>query len=302
MKFLLFFLLFVFQVQAQEVLFEGYVYDNKTKKPIPYVNLSFLNTLKGASTDEDGHFYLNVPKPFLEKKIHISSLGYNDTIVNAKMLYKAKKMHMIEESFELDEVIVTEKLDHTDVLNPISSYSLTSGFSSSVTPWVLGVYFPNIGAQKKYVEKITVFVNKNKSFKNKTSKFRIRVYDVDPKTRKPKDDLLRESIILEHDVKKEFVAIDLSKYRIKIPKEGIYVGLEWLFVEGNRYVKTTVNSLANKNEVEDRFAPVFSGVYTKNQNYRVMVYGMGEWVDFKVRSRNNVENFIPAVSLKIKKK
>jgi len=265
------------------------------------VNLSFLNTLKGSSTDEEGHFYLDIPTPYLQKQIHISSLGYNDTIVEAKTLYTSKRFEMIEESFELDEVVVIENFGNSDVLNPISSYSLTSGFSSSATPWVLATYFPNIGAQNKYVDKVTIFLNKNESFKRESSKFRIRIYDVDPVTKKPGQDLLRKSIVLEHNMDKEYVSIDLSAFAIELPRSGIYIGLEWLFVPSNWYTKKEIHPLTNEEVIEDRFAPTFSGVYTKNQNYKVMIYGMGEWTDFKVRSRNNSQNFIPAVSLKLKK-
>ena len=301
MKYILFPLFFAFQLQAQEVLFEGHVYDNKTKEPIPYVNLSFLNTLKGTSTDDQGHFFIDIPTPYLEKKIHLSSLGFKDTIIDAKYLYEAKQFHMVEESFELDEVVVTTNFGNSDVLNPISSYSLTSGFSSSATPWVLALYFPNIGAQKKYVEKVTVFLKKNEHFTREAAKFRLRIYGVDKKTKKPSQDLLRKSIVLEHDVEKDYVSLDLEAFGIEIPREGIYIGLEWLFIPSNWYMKTSIHPLTNKKINEDRFAPTFRGVYTQNQNYKVMVYGMGEWNNFRVKSRNNSENFVPAVSLKLKK-
>ena len=301
MRYFIILFLAAFQLQAQEVLFEGYVFDSKTKEQIPYVNLSFLNTLKGTSTDEEGHFYLDIPTPLLEKKVHISSLGYNDTIVAAKDIYKAKKFYLVEESFELDEVVVVQSLGNSNVLNPISSYSLTSGFSSSSTPWVLALYFPNIGAQKKFVNKVTVFFQKDKNFKRQASKFRLRIYNVDEKTKAPDQDILRKSIVLETHQDKDFVSIDLQALNIKIPKAGVYVGLEWLFVPYNWYTKTVVHPLTNKNMVEDRFAPTFGGMYNKNQNYKAMVYGMGEWTDFTVKSKDKSKNFIPAISLKVSK-
>lgn len=301
MRYILFPLFVVFQLQAQEVLFEGHMYDNKSKDPIPYVNLSFLNTLKGTSTDEEGHYFMDLPTPYLEKQVHISSLGYKDTIVSAQQLFTAKRFNLVEESFKLDEVVVTQKLGNSYVLNPISSYSLTSGFSSSATPWVLALYFPNIGAQKKYVDKLTIFLKKDENFNRESAKFRIRIYDVDAVTNKPRTDLLRKSIVLEHDVTQDYVSIDMAALNIEIPREGVYVGLEWLFVPSNWYKQSAVNAITNKKVIEDRFAPTFRGVYTQNQNYKVMIYGMGEWTDFKVRSRNNTKNFIPAISLKLKK-
>ena len=295
------FLLLTINLSAQEVLFEGHVLDHKTKKPIPFVNLSFLNTLKGTSTDEKGHFFLDLPTPFLEKQVHISSLGYNDTIVVAKDIFKAKRFEMVEESFELEEVVVSGSFGSSDVLNPISSYSLTSGFSSSSTPWVLVLYFPNIGAQEKYIDKVTVFFQKNNKFKRPTSKFRLRIYDVDSKTKKPNNDILRKSIVLESDVEEDFVSIDLGALHLKIPESGIYIGVEWLFVPYNWYRNTVKDPISKKNMVEDRFAPTFGAVYNKNQNYKAMVYGMGEWTDFKVKSKDNTENLIPAISLKLLK-
>jgi hypothetical protein len=301
MKYLLFPLLLVCQLQAQEVLFDGHVYDHTTKKPIPYVNLSFLNTLKGTSTDDEGHFFMDLPKAYLEKQVHISSLGYKDTIVRAQQIFDLKRFEMVEESFELDEVVVSEALGNSDVLNPIGSNQLKSGFSSSSTPWILALYFPNIGAQKKYIEKVTVFLNKNEKFQRGSAKFRIRIYDVDEHTKKPKRDLIRKSIVLEHDVEEAFVSLDLSASNIEIPQSGVYIGLEWLFLASNWYTQLKTNPITNKNEIEDRFAPTFGGVYTPNQNFKVMIYGMGEWTDFKVRSRNNQDNFVPAITLKIKK-
>lgn len=298
MRFLLITLFTIFQVNAQEVLFEGHVYDSKSKEPIPFVNLSFLNTLKGTSTDEDGRFYIDLPTPFLDKQVHISSLGYKDTIVNPRLIYQSKRFEMVEESFELEEVVVAEKLGNVNVLNPINSYSLSSGFSSSATPWVLALYFPNIGNQRKFVNKVTVFLKKNEKFKRASAKFRIRVYDID-ESGAPGRDLLRKSIVLEHDVEKEFVSLDLSAFNIEIPRKGVYVGLEWLFIPYNWFTESTTHNLTNMKIVEDRFAPTFSGMYTKNQNYKVMIYGMGKWTDFKVRSRSNTENFIPAISLKL---
>ena len=79
----------------------------------------------------------------------------------------------------------------------------------------------------------------------------------------------------------------------------MYIGLEWLFIPYNWYKHTEKHPITNKLVIEDRFAPTFGGVYNKDQNFRVMVYGMGEWTDFVVKSKNQSENFIPAITLKL---
>ncbi|TDT37936.1 carboxypeptidase-like protein [Maribacter spongiicola] len=300
--FLVVFLLMMGLSHAQEVLVEGYVYDNKTKMAVPYANISFLKTLKGTSSDEDGYFYIDVPKDYLERDVHVSALGFKDTIMPARVIKEKKKIYMQEETFELEEVVVVQSLGDSQVLNPVSSYSIKSGFSSAETPWVLALYFPNIGAAKKYLEKITIHVQQNSQFKRESSKFRLRLYDVDKETRKPSNDIIRKSIILESSKTEDYVSIDLSSMNIRIPDEGIYVGLEWIFLPYNWYKNTYKHPITNKNVVEDRFAPTFAAVYQKNQNFKTMVYGMGEWTDFAIKAPGNNENLIPAISLKFSKK
>lgn len=301
MRTLLLFLFICSLASGQQIDFDGSVVDSKTDTPIPYVNISFLSTLTGTSSAEDGTFAVEIPKGYLDKKIHVSSLGYKDTILQARKLFETKKLRMVEATFELEEVVVAKKLGDSQVLNPISSYSITSGFDSSSTPWVLALYFPNIGASKKYLEKVTVFFREKNEFSRDKAKFRLRFYSVNPETKKPERDLTKKSIILEAVKSYNYTSIELKALKIKIPQEGIYIGLEWLFIPYNWYNQGEKDQLTNKQTLEDRFAPTFGGVYSKNQNYKVMIYGMGEWRDFKVKSKDNNQNFIPAVSVKVAK-
>ncbi len=297
----LFILLIFSSVSAQEVLFDGYVYENGNGNPIPYANISFLNSLKGTSSNEKGYFYLDIPESLLENKVHISSLGFRDTIVSAKQIKELGGLRMMEDTYELDEVVVSKNLGDSQILNPINSYGIKSGFTSAATPWVLAMYFPNVGAAKKYLEKVTVFVQKNPKF-NRSSKFRLRIYNVDKLTKKPDADLLRKSIVLESDPRMDYVSVDLLDCGIKVPQEGIYIGLEWLFLPYNWYAVGYEDPLTKEKILEDHFAPTFAAVYQKNQNYKTMVYGLGEWSDFSIKSQGNQENLVPAISIKLSKK
>jgi len=173
-------ILFISMGYAQEVLIEGYVLDDKNQTPIPYANISFLETLKGTFSYDEGYFYVDFPESFLERNVYISALGYKDTILAVKNISENKNILLKEDAFELEDV-VSHSLGNLQVLNPISSYSMKSGFSSAETPWVLALCFPNVGAAKKYLNKITVYVQQNNKFKRSSSKFRLQIYDVDKK-------------------------------------------------------------------------------------------------------------------------
>jgi len=284
---------------GQEVLIEGHVYDSRSKEPIPYVNLSILNTLKGTSTDDKGHFFVEVPEAFLGKQVHISALGYEDQIITVENVKNAGQVFLKEAAFELEEVVISDELGNSEVLNPISSYSVTSGFTSSSTPWVLALYFPNIGAKQKMVEKVMIYFQQTPGARTDAI-FRLRIYDVDSVTGAPGNDLLRESLILNTPADKAHVSADLSDYQILAPRSGIYIGLEWLFVPYNWYKSVNIDPISKEKQVEDRFAPTFGGVYSSNFNYKTMIYGMGNWSPFGVVSRDGTKTFVPAISLKFR--
>lgn len=107
--------------------------------------------------------------------------------------------------------------------------------------------------------------------------------------------------MLETSITEDFVSIDLSSWGIKIPNEEVHVGLEWLFLPFNWYTNSYKHPISKKTMVEGRFAPTFAAVYQKNQNFRTMVYGMGEWSDFAIKAPGNNKNLIPAISLKMSK-
>lgn len=286
-------------LNAQEILLEGFVRDADTKTPIPYVNLSILNTLKGTSTDEKGYFYIEVPEVFLQKQIHISALGYEDQITIVGNLFESGTIYLKEAVFELDEVVIADELGNSEILNPISSYSVTSGFTSSATPWVLALYFPNIGARPKLVDKVMIYFQQTDDTDRKEAKFRLRIYEVDPDTGTPGRDLLRESLVLNTPGSASHLTVDLSEYQIVTPREGVYIGLEWLFIPSNWYRSVRIDPISKEKYVEDRFAPTFGGVYSSNFNFKTMIYGMGSWNPFGVVSREGDKTFVPAISLKL---
>ena len=285
-------------LQAQDVRIEGKVLDARTQEPIPYVNLSILNTLKGTSTDESGQFFFEIPKIFLEKTMHISALGYEDHSMTLESIQESGTIYLKESVFELDEVVLADDLGNTEILNPINSYSITSGFTSSATPWVLALYFPNIGEKQKLVEKVVVYFQNPEETDKKEAKFRLRVYNVDPYTGAPGNDLLRESLVLTSPIDADFLSVDISEYQIIAPRDGIYVGLEWLFIPSNWYRSVRIDPITKEKHMEDRFAPTFGGVYSSNFNYKTMIYGMGSWSPFGVVSREGDKTFVPAISLK----
>jgi len=110
MKFLL--LLIPFLVCSQEQTAKGLVLDEDTKQPIPYVNISILESQIGTSSDYDGSYSLTIEAVDLEKEIKLSSLGYKDTTFLVSNFLKLETIKLKPIAEMLDEVLISDKFEN----------------------------------------------------------------------------------------------------------------------------------------------------------------------------------------------
>lgn len=87
----------------------GIVKDSITGEPLSYVSILFKNTTIGAMTDDNGNFSLKNTQG--ARQLIVSSLGYNEKIVNLKPNQDNKNLVILiaPTSFEIAEVIVKPK-------------------------------------------------------------------------------------------------------------------------------------------------------------------------------------------------
>lgn len=293
MKPILFFLLFTTQLFAQKIQFSGKLIDKKTKEPIVYANISFLNSNKGISSDEEGYFEMNLDKKYLESKLHISCLNYKDTIVFAKDLNK-KSFYLRPISFVLDEVTLTKRIEKTIVLGQVKNRVVgvhTTGMR------MLAKYFPNDKRTRccKFLEKIDIhFAKRNRH--RKESKFRIRIFSKDATSGLPKDDLLNVNLPVEIKNGQEKISIDVSNYNLEIPENGLFVAFEKLFIPFNQYGK-------NENDSENEFyyAPIigYTKYSKKDRNENMYLFVKGTWQLSPLNKVKQMKKYAPAIALKL---
>lgn len=80
------FLLVIFigltNVQAQRTVIKGSVIDAKTKEPLPFANVLFVNSTTGTTSDYDGRFVLETSKKYLQ--LEARYLGYQAKIIDVE--------------------------------------------------------------------------------------------------------------------------------------------------------------------------------------------------------------------------
>lgn len=274
---------------SQNIVFKGQLLDASTKDPVVYANLSFLDTEKGISSNEDGTFRMYLNQKYLSGKIHISCLNYQDTIVQASTLQNSV-LYLQPKNEILNEIILTRKLEQKVELDPVKK-GIISMHSRGLR--MVAKYFPNTKKNKccSYLTKITIEFPRRK---NQNSKFRFRVFSVDEATGKPSDDLLLENIpvtISENDTQ---VVLDVTDHNIKMPKNGFFVAFEKLFIPYNKYGKN------EKDPTEEGFYSPVIGV-TKSKAFRKYsrnyIFTKGEWLELPYTKRGRLRGYVPAISV-----
>ena len=254
-----------------------------------YANISFLNSDKGISSQEDGTFRMYIDEKVLKNKIHISCLNYKDTIVLAEDLQN-KILFLQPKVIVLDEVIISKRVDKRIVLDRVKR-EITAMHSRGMR--MLAKYFPNNKKYEccNYISKIDIHFRKRQ---HKQSKFRIRIFDRDSITGLPKNDLLHKNIPITIDKDEDKVSLDMTDFDIEMPKDGFFIAFEKLFIPFNEY------SGSSKDPKATIFYSPVIGI-TKSKEFkkidRNFVFVKGKWQSLGLQKLRRMKGYVPAISV-----
>jgi CarboxypepD_reg-like domain len=281
----LLFILFSFSGSAQ---IKGVVVD-ENNKPIPYVNIWVENENSGTTTEEDGTFTINTA----EKGQHLilSSLGYETkktTISDAKIIVLKSKV------VTLDEMLIS-KPKNTKLIEIGDSKKRFYLPEPQVVPWFFARKFQldDNKEELKYVKEIFFFT---KSDVDKGI-FRARVYEVKNDSM-PGEDLITDEIIVATKKGEHKTIVDISKYKLQIPKQGIVVAFESLLVNQNEYYQEVVSLKPKKKFKILNYAPHI--MYFYNDLIETYNFRSGKWIHFTKEyneKHKEIKVPIPAINL-----
>jgi len=253
----LLFLLIGFQIIAQTPT-TGKITDAETGKPIPYVNIWIENGATGVTSEENGTFALLVPS---DKNLVFSAMGYETRTIK---LADAQTVKLNPIIFDLDEVVIAKPTREIK-LEIGGSKEFPHTYASGQTPWIYAKYFPftNDYSKVKYIKNAVIFTKS--PIKNAT--FKLRIFEVDANGL-PGMDLINEDVVITVKKGKQRNVIDVTKFNITFPNNGIFIAYEWMIIEknkytldfktlDNKYVTYAPNVVCNPVETENTFN--FSG-------------------------------------------
>ena len=276
---------------SQQLLFKGRLLDAKTKEPIVYANISFLKTTKGVSSTEDGTFAMSINQKYMTGNVHVSCLNYKDTLVKA-LAIKDRVLLMQPKQNQLEEVVLTKRVNRTFLQDKVKKK--VHGVHSAGMR-MMAKYFPFDKKNRycNYLSKVTLYFSKRH---NKKSKFRVRVFNRDAITGLPKDDILNVNLPITISEGQLSTEVDLSNFDIEMPKSGVFIAFEKLFIPFNEYGKKQVDS-----DGEVLYAPIigFTKFNYRKPKERTYYYVKGNWVKSALNRVSGFKKWAPAISLEL---
>lgn len=204
--------------QTNEII---YLLDSLTRQPISYANIIYADSLSGTYTNNEGAF--TKPKCGL---VSISCVGYYSKQVISNFNYDT--IFLIPQVYNLKEIVVHPKNYKEEIVgyaNKKSEFSLGCPSGREVA-----ILLENKKNQENLIEKVILKVDTRKIIRKTTninfiSVFKINFYCVENETN------IGEcigSIILKSDKLTSNNSFDVSKLNLLLPKDGIFVGIEWV--------------------------------------------------------------------------
>ncbi|QYA25821.1 carboxypeptidase-like regulatory domain-containing protein [Gramella sp. MT6] len=244
---------------------QGRVVDENSM-PLPYAHLLFQNFAMGTTSNEEGYFAFSIPDSLRKEKIRVSYVGFNSKIVSIENIV-GRDIKLIPKNEGLDEVVLKQILENKSFTYRPEWRNGSVGFgnlNAGLYPSQIAVYYPKPDKfdESCYLEEISIYFFKTSEQWNRSSKFRLHIYNVD-KNGKPGEDLLK-NLIVERGSRESRVDVNLLQEKISIPEDGFFIGVEHLFIKENQFREARNYYINDSLVAQDfeitKYAPVFKGV------------------------------------------
>ena len=264
------------------------ILDAENQKPIPYAKLILKDKDYYKNTEENGQAQLENTEEISE----IQSFGYENLKVE-----KYQTVYLLKPKFtEIEEVEISKpKFKKSFTLGSIKKSKF--GFFASKKTWNLVDLFKGYFFNEKlYIKKIRIPTEVPKQIKEAT--FNLIFYENEngePGTERIKN------IVVTCKSGKNITEIDFSKNPIAFPKEGFFIGFEWIVNEQNSYTYKTnfihSDGKKEKNVTQHATAPKFKGVESDSENIKSFINN--KWADMFNKKVINNSNYSLSIELEL---
>jgi hypothetical protein len=223
-------LLFLFSNQgfyAQDIFIKGLVL-SEDSSPVQYTTIYDDALQSGTFSDSLGRFSMNISSN--ATALQVSAIGYKNKTIPIDQNDNLSDVQIVltNDTIQLKEVVISSTIfkPKQTALGPRKKISGHIRFCELFNlKSEVGLYIPNPEQIRGELESIEFYVKKEGDEPNRL--VRLRIYSVDENLY-PAQDLLLSNILLQAKNSKKYqsIKIDVEKYKISIPSNGIVIALE----------------------------------------------------------------------------
>lgn len=225
---------------GQNTEIKGQIIDSKTLERLSYCTLEVPQLQSGTLSDRNGEFTLVLPAGSFKDSVYISSMGFETSVLTIAELLNSgnNTIRLRQKTYQLPEVtikpkdIIEKRIGITDKRN--IKYTVGNIFGG-----MIGIHIKNNTNSTGFLTSVSFFICKEG--KPKTP-FRIRILSYDTINNCPGEDLLNENlIVINTNTKAGWFEVDMSKYNIVFPPEGVFVMQEFIYTGDQFYYNMPIN-------------------------------------------------------------
>ncbi len=238
---------------------------NTDKEPLPLTNIVIVNKNAGTITDDRGRFLLeNIAA---SDSVKISNIAYKAKAAAVKGLEQNDTILLTRSEIALDEIIVGDVSKyHQEQMLGFAGYAENGEFKLQPGSQ-LALYVANEKGLAGYIKGVSFQLTHTGKCRNS---LRLRLLQLDTITALPAADILTQNILIQTASLKKLNYVDLSRYKIMLPYQGIVVLIEWVFpdtqCDRNAYSTIAANLSVPNNLVWLNFR---DGVWKKSNRPRL---------------------------------
>lgn len=195
------------------------IIDSDSKEAVPFVKVTVKNKNRGTYSNEKG--IVSLDNLMIKDTLYINHIGYESKLLLVKNLKYLKQISLIPTTYILNETTIKAS-NYKETLIGYSRIKSNSTLGTSIIGSETAVLIEPENITNAYINEI-IFKIRNKSKNNPIVRFHLY---------KNKKGFPGEEIFIKDNLftikSKNKVKINIQNENIKLPKQGIFVSLEWI--------------------------------------------------------------------------
>ena len=246
--------------------FKGIVKDSITKLPISYVNISVENENLGTTSEENGTF--TMPVTLKDKRLIFSALGFEKKKTN---LSKDTEILLKPIGYQLDEIVISKRFEsRTKEIGAVENSTFQAFDNGPKIDTKFFAYFPSY-KRTKFIKQVMISTDS----KVDDATFKIHFYSVDVNGF-PGEEMLTKDFIVSVSKGVKQTKFNVTKFNLRMPKLGIFVGFEKLIIEKNKLEKTITDVNTQTIQTKKTYYPFV--LYAAVERNFIFTFSGGKWI------------------------